>query len=510
MNDLRAHVQPSSAGRTPTVAILGAGISGICLGIQLKQAGIDSFTIFEKSDGVGGTWKDNTYPGACCDVPSMLYSFSFELKTDWSRKFSPQSEILDYLEHCTDKYGVRPHLRCNTEIASARFDESDSVWRIRTATGEDHTADIFVSGVGQLNRPYYPDIPDREEFQGTTFHSARWNHQHDLSGENVAVIGNGASAIQIIPQIAPATKQLHIFQRSANWMIPRMDGAYSEREKDRFTRMPLLARAYRAFIWALLESRWPAFSKQSRAGKKLEKFATAEMHKHITDPVLRAILTPDYPVGCKRILISDDYYPALTRDNVEVVTDHITRFTKNGIVTTDGRERPLDTIIYATGFRASDFLAPMDIHGTAGKTLNQVWKDGAEAYLGVALAGFPNFFMLYGPNTNLGHNSIILMIECQVRYIMQCIRRLMERNLASIDVRQDAMENYNREVQRSLKQSVWDTGCASWYKNAAGKITNNWPHSTISYWWRMRTADLTAYHQKARTQPGSGVLPRPA
>ena len=501
MND-SSTVLRSSAGRKPTVAILGAGFSGVCLGIQLRKAGIESFTIFEKSDGVGGTWRDNSYPGAACDVPSMLYSFSFEMKTDWSRKFSQQAEILEYLEHCTDKYGLRSHLRLNTEIKSARFDEGEGLWRIRTAAGEEHTANILASGVGQLNRPSYPDIPGRGEFQRTSFHSARWNHDHDLTGENVAVIGNGASAIQIIPEIAPKTKQLHVFQRSSNWVIPRGDRAYTEREKQIFTQLPLVARLYRAFIWARLEARWPAFSKDSRVGRKLEKFAVEDISKQILSPRLREVLTPDYPVGCKRILISDDYYSALERDNVEVVTSPISRVTKHGIVTEDGRERPVDAIIYATGFQASDFLAPMDIRGTENRTLNQVWKDGAEAYLGMTLAGFPNFFMLYGPNTNLGHNSIILMIECQVRYVMQCIDAFMKRNLDYIDVRQETMDRYNREVQRSLKQSVWDTGCESWYKNEAGRITNNWPHSTISYWWRTRRADLSAFIQKARDRDG--------
>jgi len=500
----------TAAGGASRVAIIGAGISGVCLGIELKKAGIDSFTIFEKSEGVGGTWRDNSYPGAACDVPSFLYSFSFEPKTDWSRKFSPQAEILAYLDHCTDKYGLRPHCRFNTEIAAVRFDADAGIWRIRTAAGEEHRANVLVSGVGQLNQPAYPDLPGRDEFAGTTFHSARWNHDHDLTGQTVAVIGNGASAIQIVPQIAPRTKQLYIFQRSANWMIPRMDRAYTEREQRRFARLPLLARLYRAYIWAQLEARWPAFSKESRLGFKLETFATEEMARQIADPNLRQILTPDYPVGCKRILISDDYYPALTRDNVAVVTSHITRVTKDGIVTADGRERAVDTIIYATGFRASDFLAPMDIHGVGNRTLNEVWKEGAEAYLGMTLPGFPNFFMLYGPNTNLGHNSIIMMIECQVRYIMQCLRALRERDLEWLDVRPEVMTRYNRAVQHSLKQSVWDTGCGSWYKTAAGKITNNWPHSTISYWWQTRRPDLGAFHQKVRRHERAGALPRAA
>ena len=492
--------QHSANGATPRVVIIGAGISGICLGIKLKQAGIDSFAIFDKSDGVGGTWRDNTYPGAGCDVPSMLYSFSFELKTDWSRLFSPQKEILEYLEHCTDKYGLRPHMCFRTEIADARFDAAEGVWRIRTTAGEAHIADILASGVGQLNRPQWPDIPGLDEFRGTTFHSARWNHEHDLTGEDVAVIGNGASAIQFIPCIAPKVRRLAIFQRSPNWMIPRNDRELSERERERLGRHPVLARAFRYLIWARLEARWPAFSKGSFAGRRLENFSKREMKKVVSSPQLQALLTPEYPVGCKRILISDDYYQAIARDNVDIVTSPIERATADGLVCADGTSHRFDTIILATGFKSTEFLCPIDIRGREGRSLGEAWREGAEAYLGVALAGFPNFFMLYGPNTNLGHNSIILMIERQVGYIMQCIERSRGRNLRTFEVREDAMVRYNAAVQRSLKKSVWDAGCESWYKTESGKITNNWPHSTISYWWRTRRPVWADFRQEPSTE----------
>jgi len=473
-------------GATPEVAIIGAGISGICLGIKLKEAGIDSFTIFEKSDGVGGTWRDNSYPGSGCDVPSMLYSFSFELKTDWSRKFSEQAEILAYLEHCTEKYGLRPHIRFHTEIVEARFEETLGRWNLFMLDGNTHRAHVLVSAVGQLNRPHYPTIDGLDGFQGKTFHSARWNHQHDLGGERVAVIGNGASAIQFIPRIAPVVRTLHVFQRSPNWMIPRLDRPYRTWEKRLFTRVPAIARLLRFLTWARLEARWPAFSKNSRLGRKLAQFAVADMQTHVSDPELEKVLVPEYPVGCKRILISDDYYPALERENVEMVTSPITRITADAIETGDGATWPVETIIFATGFESTEFLAPMNIHGLGTATLADAWRHGAEGYLGIALAGFPNFFMLYGPNTNLGHNSIIFMVELQVAYAMACINRLMVRDLKYLDLHADAMVRYNDAVQRSLRDSVWSAGCKSWYKTAAGKITNNWPHSTITYRWRTR------------------------
>jgi cation diffusion facilitator CzcD-associated flavoprotein CzcO len=477
------------------VAIIGAGVSGICLGIKLKAAGIDAFAIFEKSDGVGGTWRDNTYPGANCDVPSLFYSFSFEFKTDWTRKFAGQAEILAYLEHCADKYGLRPHLRCNAAVTDARWDDGTGRWHFRTADGVEHRARVLVSGVGQLNRPAYPELPGLDQFAGTTFHSARWNHAHDLAGEHVAVIGNGASAIQFIPCIAPVAGRVTIFQRSANWMIPRLDRPYTERERRVFTRVPATARLLRYLTWAQLEARWPAFSKDSRIGRKLESTALDDMRRQVPDPALQAVLTPDYPVGCKRILISDDYYAAVVRPNVAIVTSPLTRVTRDALVTADGRSHRADTIIFATGFRTTEFLAPIHLTGRDGRTLEQAWRDGAEAYLGIALAGFPNFFMLYGPNTNLGHNSIIFMIERQVRLVMECVERLRRDRLRAVEVRREAMERYNAEVQRSLKRSVWDAGCQSWYKTASGKITNNWPHGTISYWWRtrrMRWADFAS------------------
>ncbi len=486
---------PRARSPHPTIAIFGAGLSGICLGIQLKRAGIDSFTIFEKSAGVGGTWRDNSYPGAACDIPSMFYSFSFELKTDWSRIFAQQPEILEYVEHCTDAYGLRAHIRFDTEVESAHFDEKMDAWRIRTESGDQYVADILASGVGQLNRPFTPTLPGLDRFQGTTFHSARWNHDHDLRHREVAIIGNGASAVQIIPEIAKETKRIDAYQRSANWLIRRNDRPYTEKEKSRVRKYPLLARLQRALIWSLLELRWPAFSGNGFWQTRMEKISRNLLEEVVTEPELQRALTPDYPVGCKRILISDDYYETVVRDDVDVITSPIAEILSDAIRTEDGRVRPVDTIIFATGFRTTEFLQPMEIRGRGGLQLNEAWCEGAEAYLGLALPDFPNFFMMYGPNTNLGHNSIILMIECQVRYIMRCIERLEARGLSRLEVQSDAMNRWREECQGALQRSVWATSCNSWYKQSDGRITNNWPYGTMTYWWRTRRPRFTDFEE---------------
>ena len=501
---------PSREHRRPRVAIVGSGFGGLCMAIQLKRAGIDSFTILEKADRLGGTWRDNTYPGAACDSPAFAYCFSFEQKTDWSRKWSPQPEILGYMEHCARKYDVLPHIRFGTEVVDARFDADAGVWRVRTAAGETIEAEVLVSGVGQLNRPAAPALPGLARFRGVSFHSARWRHDVDLAGKDVAVIGNAASAVQFVPQIAPVVKHLSVFQRSANWMIARNDRAYGEREKRLFARFPLLARAHRWWLWFTYEQRFPVFRQNRPMSWLMTRVAERNMRECVPDAALQRALRPDYPIGAKRILISDDYYQALGRKNVEVVTGAIERVTEDGIVTRDGRSVPADVIIFATGFESTAFLVPMRIEGLEGRVLEEVWKDGAEAYLGVSVAGFPNFFMLYGPNTNLGHNSIIFMIECQVRYIMDCLRALAERDLAWLDVRTDVMRSYNERLQAILARSVWAKVGKSWYKRADGRITNNWSGSTVEYWWRTRRADLRLYRLGARARETDAAVAKVA
>jgi cation diffusion facilitator CzcD-associated flavoprotein CzcO len=487
----------------PRIAIIGSGFSGLCLGIHLKRAGIQSFTIYEKAAGLGGTWRDNTYPGAACDLPSFAYCFSFEQKTDWSRKWSPQREILEYMEHCAEKYGLLPHIRFNTEIGAARFDATAGAWHLRTTGGEEIVADVLVSGVGQLSRPYTPKLPGCETFEGESFHSARWNHEYDLRGKDVAVIGNAASAIQFIPEVARVANTVYVFQRSANWMLQRFDRSYRPWEKTLFQRVPGLARLYRWWIWSLHELGYTTIVRpHTTGGRRVAKKAVEYIRAEIPDPQLQQALIPDYPVGGRRVLISDDYYPALRRGNVHVVTSGIDHVTRDAVVTKDGTTHRVDAIIFGTGFESTAFLAPMRIEGVEGRLLDDAWKDGAEAYLGLTVAGFPNFFLMYGPNTNLGHNSIIFMIECQTSYIMDAIRHLMQDDLKYLDVRPPVMAAFNQSLQRELANSNWALTDHSWYKNAAGKITNNWPGSTIRYWWRTRRVDLADYRTARREDRG--------
>lgn len=481
----------------PRVAIIGTGFAGLGMAIRLLQAGYTEVTLFEKSDRVGGTWRDNTYPGSGCDVPSHLYSFSFEPKADWTRRFSEHGEILEYIEHCVRKYELAPHIRFNAEVAGARFDEGAALWRLTFRDGSTHEAEILVTGTGQLNRPLYPKLPGLEHFRGRQFHSARWDHGYDLKGKRVGVIGNGASAIQFIPRIAPQVDRLTILQRTANWMVPKPDRAYTAFDHWMFRNVSGWRRLYRAWIYAMLEMRFFAFSQGSLLGKALEASCRRYIRRSVADPRLREVLTPDYAIGCKRILISNDYYEAVQRPNVGIVTDAIERVEADAIVTISGERIEADALIFATGFETTGFLAPMEIRGAGGRSLAEAWKSGAEAFRGVAVAGFPNLFLLYGPNTNLGHNSIIFMIECQVRYILQCLETLRTRELRWLDVRPEAMTRYNGEVQARLRNSVWSAGCDSWYKTAEGKITNNWPRFTVSYWREMREPDLREYEVKA-------------
>ncbi len=504
-----AAVPQQQAPREYSVVIIGAGIAGLCMGIQLRKLGIDDFVIFEKAAGIGGTWRDNTYPGAACDVPAIFYSFSFELNPNWSSRFPQQPEILAYLEHCTDKYGIRPFIRFNSEITQARFDAQNGRWEVTSAAGEQAFGRILVNGVGQLNRPYLPKIAGQDDFKGVSFHSARWNHDHDLRNRKVAVIGTGPSAVQFIPEIAPKVAKLSVFQRTPNWLVPRPDPIYSEQQKERSRRHPLLLRAKRLGIWAAADVAWPMFKMGSQhpVRRVAERVVLWNMHRHLHDPELKRKLTPHYPMGCKRVQIEDDYYPALERPNVELITTPIERVTAQGVLTEDGVEHEADTLIYATGFRAVEFLAPMQVHGLDGRSLNEAWRQGAEAYLGMGLPGFPNFFMLYGPNTNLGHNSIIFMIEQQVQYVLRCLRALRQQDLKYLDLREDVMQRWQAECQQSLARTVWASGCHSWYKTADGKITNNWPYSTLTYWWRMRQAGIADYRLVQKNLGSQSVEP---
>ena len=477
------------------IAIIGAGHAGLCMGMKLKAAGEHAFLILEKAPTLGGTWRDNTYPGASCDAPSFLYSFSFAQKTDWSRRFAWQPELLAYSAECAVKAGLLPHCRFNAEVTSARFDESRNLWRLGLANGDTLEADFVVTAVGQLHRPAIPAIPGREHFAGAQFHSARWDHALDLTGKRVAVIGNAASAVQFVPQIAPTVTQLTIFQRSPNWLLPRRDRLYSPRTQRMLTRWPWLARLRHNFQWFFFgELQLTPLMKQVRPVQWLaRRYSLMHLRRQVADPALRAKLVPDYPIGAKRVLFNDDYYPALNRANVRLVTEPIAEITPDGVRTRTGELHPAEVIVFATGFKATEFLAPMAITGRGDRDLREEWNHGAHAYLGVTVTGFPNLFMLYGPNTNLGHNSILVMIEAQVDYIIDALRQMSARGLRRLDVERAVMEQYNRALQQDLARSVWATNKDSWYKLADGTITNNWPHSTIRYRRLMRRADLAVY-----------------
>lgn len=476
-----------------TAVIVGAGMSGLLAGIRLKQAGIDDFVILERSDSVGGTWYDNQYPGASCDVPSHLYSYSFAPNPNWTRAFARQPEILAYFRDIAERYGLNPHIRFNTEVTGATFDEDAGAWTVRTDDGRHWTARILIVGAGQLNRPWTPDVEGKDSFAGVQFHSARWRHDVDLTAKRVASIGNGASAVQYIPEIAPLAEKLTIFQRSSNWIIPRPDAEITPKQHALYEKLPILPKLIRLMIYTINESRWGAFKRVgSWASRRLEKMARDQLATQVADPKLRELLTPDYPIGCKRILITDDYYPAVVRPNVEIVTEPIARITPEGIETPSGRRIPLDVIVWGTGFATAGFLVPIDIVGRGGRRLHDVWANGAEAHRGVAVAGFPNMFILYGPNTNLGHNSIIFMSERQMDYVMPLIETILKRDLALLDVKPEAQAAYNRMIQAKLATTVWAANCGSWYKHD-GKITNNWAGSTIEFWRQMRRVDLDAY-----------------
>jgi cation diffusion facilitator CzcD-associated flavoprotein CzcO len=455
------------------VAIIGAGFAGLCMAIRLTEVGIP-FTVYEKADDIGGVWRDNTYPGAGCDVPSALYSYSFAVNQRWSRAFPLQDEILAYLRGCADRYGLRAHIRLSTEITGARYD--DGVWRLSSADGAEFTARVLVPAVGQLNRPKWPDLPGMDAFGGTAFHSAQWRHDHDPAGRTVAVIGTGPSAAQFVPRLAADAGRLYVFQRSANWVLPKWDYRFGRGHRLLF-RSVVGRLALRGLWFCFGDFVLYAAVRGRPLGRVVDWLCRRQLRIQVTDPALRATLTPDFPAGCKRILISDDYLPALARDNVEVITSPIAAITPDGLTTRDGRRFAVDTIVYGTGFAATEFLAPMEIVGRTGRRLRaDAWADGASAYLGMTVPEFPNLFLLYGPNTNLGNNSVVVMIEAQVRYVVDCIKRG-----GTLEVNPAVFDHFQSELATALHDTVWEAGCTSWYKTESGRVTNNWPRRVLSY-----------------------------
>ncbi|KWX02931.1 Cyclohexanone monooxygenase [Carbonactinospora thermoautotrophica] len=481
----------------PAVVIVGAGFAGLGMAIQLKRAGVEGFVVLEKADEVGGTWRDNRYPGCACDVQSHLYSYSFEPNPAWSRMFAEQQEIWDYLKHCAEKYRITPHIRFGTELVGAEYDDATGTWRVRTNRGA-ITTRALVLATGPLHQPAYPDIPGIDRFRGKAFHSAEWDHGYDLAGKRVAVIGTGASAIQFVPRIAPRVDRLHLFQRTPPWILPKPDRSISPLEQRLFRAVPALQRLYRSAIYWTLEARILGFTVHPRLMKLAEAVARQHLRRQVPDPELRRKLTPDYTIGCKRILISNDYYPALTRPNVELVTDGIAEIREHAVVTRDGVERPVDAIIYGTGFHVIDAFDHLDIVGRDGLKLREAWSGGVEAYLGVTVAGFPNLFFLLGPNSGLGHSSMVFMIEAQVRYVLQALRPLLRGDARAVDVRADVQATFNQRLQARLREAVWGIGgCRSWYLDENGVNRALWPGSTAEYWLRTRRLKPAEYRIEA-------------
>jgi cation diffusion facilitator CzcD-associated flavoprotein CzcO len=469
---------------SPTVTVVGAGFGGIGMAVRLARAGIRDITVLERADRVGGVWAANSYPGAACDIPASLYSFSFAPKTDWTRRYPPQAEIREYLEDVAARFGVLPRIRFGVEVTDARFDEASGRWVLTLADDGTHETDVLITACGQLSRPAVPPLPGLDEFAGTTFHSATWRHDHDLTGRRVAVVGTGASAIQFLPHVAEQAAHTTLFQLDAPHVIPKPDRPYGDRLRVAFRRVPGLLALNRAATYLQYELRAVGFTRWPGLLELIDRQAKRHLRRQIRDPRLRAALEPQGAPGCKRILLSNDYYPALDRPSVDVVTAPITKVLPDGLLTDEGTTHPVDTIIWGTGFRATDFLTPMSVTGPAGRDLREAWADGAEAYLGITVAGFPNLFLLYGPNTNLGHNSIVYMLESQISYVVQAVRRLAD-GARTVSVRPEVQRRYNDWVQRRITATVWDRGCTSWYRTPSGRNTTNWPDFTFLY--RART-----------------------
>jgi cation diffusion facilitator CzcD-associated flavoprotein CzcO len=487
----------SPSGNDPAIIIIGSGFAGLCMAIRLKQSGFHDFVILEKNDDLGGTWRDNAYPGCACDVPSHTYSFSFDLNPDWSRMFAPQQEIWAYLRGCTSKHGVAAHIRYGRAVERMEWDDAARRWRVATAAGETYTARAIVSGMGALHVPSIPEIPGADSFAGAAFHSAhsaQWDRSCDLAGKRVAVIGTGASAIQFIPQIARQAERVHVFQRTPPWIHPRPDFEIPPGVRATFAAVPPVMRAFRGGIYWMLEARGAGFAVNPRLMAPLQQMAEHHIERQIADPALRAKVTPDYTIGCKRILLSSDYYPALTRPNVELVTDPIARITSSGLVCADGTARDVDVIIYGTGFKTVEAIADLAVAGRDGVKLQDVWRNGVEAYNGMTVPGFPNFFLLLGPNTGLGHNSVVFMIECQVRHVLSCLRLLARQHRDTIEVSEPALRRFSDSIQRRLRRAVWsEGGCSSWYLDANGVNRALWPGFSFEYWARTRRVRAADY-----------------
>jgi cation diffusion facilitator CzcD-associated flavoprotein CzcO len=482
-------------GADPThvrIAIVGAGFAGIGMAIRLREAGIEDFVVLERAEDVGGTWQANTYPGCQCDVPSHLYSFSFEPNPSWTQTYSMQPEIWAYLRRCSERHGVGPHLRLGHELTGATWDEDARRWLVETSRGS-FLAQLVIDATGPLSHPAVPAIRGLRRFEGKLFHSARWDHDHDLTGERVAVVGTGASAIQFVPKIAPQVGRMHVFQRTPPWILPHPGRPTTRFERQLYRRLPLAQRLARGLVYWARESLVVAFAKRPRMAAPAEWSARLHLRRQIRDRELRRKLEPNFRLGCKRLLISNEWYPALTQPNVELVTERIVAVEGREIVLDDGTRREVDTIILGTGFHVTDPPTARLVRGRGGVTLAQAAGDSPRAYLGTAMAGFPNVFKIIGPNTGLGHSSMVLMIESQLAYVIDAIRTMDERGIETVEVRPEAVEAFNAELEEMLQGTVWASGCSSWYLDASGRNTTLWPDFTFRFRERTRHFDADSY-----------------
>ena len=475
------------------IAVLGAGMSGMAMGHSLIKAGFTNFTIYEKADRVGGTWRENNYPGVACDVPSHLYSFSFERNPNWSEAFSPGGEIQQYCEATAEKYGLLPHCAFNRTLTHTSYE--NGIWRLDFAEGASETADIVVSAMGGLHVPQTPDFKGKNKFKGPSFHTAHWEHDVDLTNKRVAVIGSAASAVQLVPQIIDKVAQLNVYQRTPNWVLPRMNKKYPAWRKWLHRNLPFTSLAIRGLLYLRGELLFfPAFFADSFMQRRLRKQALNHLEDLVADEELRAKLTPDFQIGCKRILMIDGYFEALQRAHAELITDGISEISETGIVTQDGTAHAADVIIYATGFKPFDFLTKFGVTGPGGRDLAESWAGGVTSHRSVAVAGFPNFFMLLGPNSGLGHNSVIVMIEAQVHYITELIKGLAKGGLSYIEPKPEAQKAFTEGLHEGLEGKVWSSGCQSWYQSDTGFNHTLWPHSTMRFIREMNKPDLSEYN----------------
>lgn len=479
--------------KTVPVLVVGAGCAGIGAAVRLKQQGVSDFLVLEKAGEVGGAWRDNTYPGCTCDIPSNLYSFSFAPNPDWSHVFARQPEIFDYLKQVSQDYGIRDRIRFNVEVRSARWDAADRYWRLETSDGP-YRCRVLIGGAGPLHEPKLPDVPGLQNFKGVKFHSAHWDHRQDLRGKRVAVVGSGASAIQFVPEIQPQVGKLVLLQRTAPWVLPKANFATPSLQKNLFRQLPLAQRALRTAIYGGLEAFGYGF-RHPRVMQRIEKLGIAWLHSQVKDPALREKLTPDFVLGCKRVLFSNNWYRALSKPNVEVVSGGLREVREHSVVGADGVEHEVDVLIFGTGFETTDSPIAKRIFDGEGRSLEQVWDGSPQAYLGTTVSGFPNLFILLGPNVAIGHSSAIVLIEAQLEYVMDALRNMAELGLSSIDLRREVQDAFNDEVQAALKDTVWNSGgCASYYIDRNGRNSGVWPWSTLYFRQRLSRFDLASYH----------------